>query len=309
MRSRYRRSGPPVASPEMAIVDDDIERVRAASPIVDVVQQLVAPAARRSAVDRPVPVPRRAHAQLLGERRAGSVLLLRLRGQGRRVPLRAGRRAPRLRRSGGVAGQPRRHHPPVHDRGRGPRPAPPQAAGGGDGRRRRVVPPAVADRARRTPGEGLPPQPRHRRRRRPPVPARLGAGRLGRAGAGRRARPDVLRDAGLAFSNRRDRMQDAFRARVIFPIFNEVGDPVAFGGRVLPGSKDPAKYKNSPETPIYTKSQDALRPELGQGRRRADRPGRGVRGLHGRDRVPPGRRRRGPSPPAARPSPRSTCAC
>ena len=67
--------------------------------------------------------------------------------------------------------------------------------------------------------------------------------------------PDVLRDAGLAFSNRRDRMQDAFRARVIFPIFNEVSDPVAFGGRVLPGSKDPAKYKNSPETSIYTKSR------------------------------------------------------
>ena len=50
-------------------------------------------------------------------------------------------------------------------------------------------------------------------------------------------------------------MQDAFRARVLFPIFNENGEPVGVGGRILPGSTDPAKYKNSPETPIYTKSK------------------------------------------------------
>ncbi len=67
--------------------------------------------------------------------------------------------------------------------------------------------------------------------------------------------PGLLRDAGLAFSNRRDRLQDTFRARVLFPIFNEVGEPVALGGRVLPGSSDPAKYKNSPETSIYAKSR------------------------------------------------------
>ena len=30
---------------------------------------------------------------------------------------------------------------------------------------------------------------------------------------------------------------------------------MAFGGRVLPGSEDPAKYKNSSETPIYAKSR------------------------------------------------------
>ena len=50
-------------------------------------------------------------------------------------------------------------------------------------------------------------------------------------------------------------MQDAFRARVLFPIFNENNEPVGVGGRILPGSTDPAKYKNSPETPIYTKSK------------------------------------------------------
>ena len=67
--------------------------------------------------------------------------------------------------------------------------------------------------------------------------------------------PDLLRDNGLAFSNRSGRLQDAFRARVLFPIFNENGEAVGVGGRILPGSTDPAKYKNSPETPIYTKSK------------------------------------------------------
>jgi DNA primase len=66
---------------------------------------------------------------------------------------------------------------------------------------------------------------------------------------------DVARDTGLAFVNRRDRLQDSFRARVMFPILNEAGEAVAFGGRVLPGSADPAKYKNSPETRIYAKSK------------------------------------------------------
>lgn len=67
--------------------------------------------------------------------------------------------------------------------------------------------------------------------------------------------PDLLRDTGLAFLNKRNRLQDTFRARVMFPIRNENGDAVAFGGRILPGSDDPAKYKNSPETAIYAKSK------------------------------------------------------
>ena len=66
---------------------------------------------------------------------------------------------------------------------------------------------------------------------------------------------DVLRDVGLAFTNKANRLQDSFRARVMFPIFTDAGEPVAFGGRVLPGSSDPAKYKNSPETKIYFKSK------------------------------------------------------
>jgi DNA primase len=66
---------------------------------------------------------------------------------------------------------------------------------------------------------------------------------------------DALRDTGLAFVNKSGRLQDSFRGRVMFPILAENGDPVAFGGRILPGSTDPAKYKNSAETYIYAKSK------------------------------------------------------
>jgi DNA primase len=66
---------------------------------------------------------------------------------------------------------------------------------------------------------------------------------------------EPLREAGLGFLNRRQRLQDTFRARVMFPIRNENGEAVGFGGRIMPGSDDPAKYKNSPETPIYAKSK------------------------------------------------------
>ena len=66
---------------------------------------------------------------------------------------------------------------------------------------------------------------------------------------------DLLRDTGLAFTNKRGKLQDAFRARILFPIISDTGDVLAFGGRILPGSTDPAKYKNSPETPIYSKSR------------------------------------------------------
>jgi DNA primase len=65
---------------------------------------------------------------------------------------------------------------------------------------------------------------------------------------------DVARDTGLGFVNKRDRVQDFFRSRVLFPIFDVRGDPVAFGGRRLADGEGP-KYRNSPETPLYSKSR------------------------------------------------------
>ena len=46
---------------------------------------------------------------------------------------------------------------------------------------------------------------------------------------------------------------DRFRSRIMFPIFHPSGKPFAFGGRIH-NSDDPAKYLNSPETPLYKKS-------------------------------------------------------
>ncbi len=44
-----------------------------------------------------------------------------------------------------------------------------------------------------------------------------------------------------------------FRSRIMFPVQNYKGNVIAFGGRIF-NKDDPAKYQNSPETPIYTKS-------------------------------------------------------
>ncbi|MGA2473348.1 MAG: DNA primase [Acidimicrobiales bacterium] len=70
----------------------------------------------------------------------------------------------------------------------------------------------------------------------------------------------VLSDSGLGFINRRGRAQDFFRGRVLFPICDPSGRPVALGGRILPprpGQAPPdrpePKYKNSQESPIYSK--------------------------------------------------------
>ena len=63
-----------------------------------------------------------------------------------------------------------------------------------------------------------------------------------------------LDSAGLTFVNRRGRQQDFFRGRLLFPIFDAQGDPVSFGGRVMPGGDGP-KYRNTAETPLYHKSR------------------------------------------------------
>ena len=70
---------------------------------------------------------------------------------------------------------------------------------------------------------------------------------------------------------------DRFRARIIFPIRDPMSRCVAFGGRVLPEAKsdaksDPAKYINSPETPVFSKSSmlyglESAREAMGKTRR------------------------------------------
>lgn len=49
---------------------------------------------------------------------------------------------------------------------------------------------------------------------------------------------------------------DRFHGRVIFPVFTVSGKVVAFGGRILSADKNIAKYVNSPESEIYSKSHE-----------------------------------------------------
>src|SRR5207302_2771692 len=62
----------------------------------------------------------------------------------------------------------------------------------------------------------------------------------------------LLVDSGLISRDESGRMFDRFRRRITFPIANESGKIVAFGCRAL--GDDQPKYLNSPETPIYSKS-------------------------------------------------------
>jgi DNA primase len=62
----------------------------------------------------------------------------------------------------------------------------------------------------------------------------------------------LLVDSGLVSRDTSGRLFDRFRRRITFPISNESGKIVAFGCRAL--GDDQPKYLNSPETPIYSKS-------------------------------------------------------
>jgi DNA primase len=62
----------------------------------------------------------------------------------------------------------------------------------------------------------------------------------------------LLVESGLVSRDQSGRMFDRFRRRITFPIANESGKIVAFGCRAL--GDDMPKYLNSPETPIYSKS-------------------------------------------------------
>ena len=64
-----------------------------------------------------------------------------------------------------------------------------------------------------------------------------------------------LVDAGLASRTQEGRIVDRFRGRIMFPIFDITGDPVAFGARRLREDDEGPKYLNSAESPIYSKAK------------------------------------------------------
>ena len=72
-----------------------------------------------------------------------------------------------------------------------------------------------------------------------------------------------IKDTGLFyFDENKKKYLDRFRERVIFPINNISGDPVALGGRILKDNKYLAKYINSPETQFFKKGSNLYNLDL-----------------------------------------------
>jgi len=63
---------------------------------------------------------------------------------------------------------------------------------------------------------------------------------------------DAMLQSGLFIKSEKGYF-NRFQSRIMFPIQNQNGDVIAFGGRIF-NKDNPAKYLNSPETPIYLKS-------------------------------------------------------
>ena len=64
----------------------------------------------------------------------------------------------------------------------------------------------------------------------------------------------LLKRSGMLVTNDKGHTYDRFRERVMFPIQDQRGRVIAFGGRVL--GDDKPKYLNSPETPVFQKSRE-----------------------------------------------------
>ena len=73
--------------------------------------------------------------------------------------------------------------------------------------------------------------------------------------AKRKCSMDLLLSAGIVLRNDGGGWYDRFANRLMFPIQDESGRVIGFSGRVLPGDPRDAKYVNSPETPLFTKSK------------------------------------------------------
>ena len=109
---------------------------------------------------------------------------------------------------------------------------------------------------------------------------------------GRGFTDEELATGGLASRGQRG-LIDRFRGRLVWPIRDVTGDVVGFGARKLRSDDDGPKYLNTPESPLYKKSQVLYGIDLARREMRQGGPGRGRRGLHRRDGLPPRRRHHG----------------
>ncbi|MCL1936050.1 MAG: DNA primase [Defluviitaleaceae bacterium] len=67
---------------------------------------------------------------------------------------------------------------------------------------------------------------------------------------------EIIKDSGVVVETKDEKIIDRFRDRLMFPIFDEKSRIIAFGGRDITEGKKVAKYINSPETRIYSKSKN-----------------------------------------------------
>lgn len=80
---------------------------------------------------------------------------------------------------------------------------------------------------------------------------------LARAAQAKGYTKDNLIKTGLCYERETDHtLRDRFRGRVIFPVHSISGKVVAFGGRIMNADAKVAKYVNSPESIIYSKSRE-----------------------------------------------------
>ncbi len=61
--------------------------------------------------------------------------------------------------------------------------------------------------------------------------------------------------AGVAGKNDNGNIYDFYGTRLLFPIFNGFGDVVAYSGRAVDENENRAKYKNTPQTQVFNKSE------------------------------------------------------
>ena len=66
---------------------------------------------------------------------------------------------------------------------------------------------------------------------------------------------EALQTAGLVVENEQGKRYDRFRDRIMFPIHDQKGQVIGFGGRVI-NPEDTPKYYNSPETPLFQKGHE-----------------------------------------------------
>ena len=66
---------------------------------------------------------------------------------------------------------------------------------------------------------------------------------------------EALQTAGLVVENDQGKRYDRFRDRIMFPIHDQKGQVIGFGGRVI-NPEDTPKYYNSPETPLFQKGHE-----------------------------------------------------